>query len=101
MMTSASPPSSFGAENREALETLMTEWVAARDFDQVLGEFEQVDAAIAPVLNMDEIFEDPHFGVVMQGLVARFDLTPGKVRHVGPPRQSKPIGWLDRSSNAD
>jgi len=94
------------SKNREVLENLTSEWVAARDSVEVLREFERADAAVAPVLNMDGIFTDPHFvdrhtivevdGVVMQGLVARFDKTPGCIRHVGPPRQHDPIDWLDR-----
>ena len=49
------------AQHRDALEELMAEWVAQRELDDVLAEFERADAAIAPVLNMDGILEDPHF----------------------------------------
>ncbi len=47
-----------------------------------MREFQRVDAAIAPVLDMNDIFQDAHFrarqiitevgGVAMQNVVARF-----------------------------
>ena len=79
--------------NREALEALVRAWVGARTSDEVLREFQRVDAAIAPVLAMNDIFQDPHFlarqtitevdGVVMQNVVARLSRTPAAVRHAG------------------
>ncbi len=92
--------------NRDELESLMVSWVGERDYDVVVAEFERVDAAIAPVLEMSDIFADPHFeardsivdvdGVSMQGLVARFSKTPGAVRHAGPAQSTAPVDWLDR-----
>ncbi|MBL8579921.1 MAG: CoA transferase [Mesorhizobium sp.] len=87
--------SSFQArsQNREALETYVAEWVAARPAEEVLREFRRVDAAIAKVLDMKDIFADEHFrargmiaevdGVVMQDVVARMSKTPGRLRHPG------------------
>lgn len=81
--------------NREALEGYMRAWVAARSFDEVMQEFRRVDAAIAPVLDMSDIFRDEHFrargtiaevdGIVMQNVVARLSKTPGVLRHAGRP----------------
>ena len=58
-----------------------------------MREFRRVDAAIAPVLDMNDIFADAHFraretitevdGVVMQNVVARLSKTPGEIRHAG------------------
>lgn len=69
--------------------------MAARPLDEVLAAFEAAQAAIAPVLAMADIAEDPHFaargaitevdGVPMQGLVARLSATPGRIRHAGRP----------------
>ena len=60
-----------------------------------MREFQRVDAAIAPVLAMNDIFDDPHFrarqtitevdGVVMQNVLARLSKTPGAIRHPGRP----------------
>ncbi len=81
--------------NREALEQHVRDWVGARTFDEVMSEFQRVDAAIAPILDMKDIFQDPHFrareiitevdGIAMQNVVARLSKTPGCVRHAGRP----------------
>jgi len=81
--------------NRDELEARMREWVGARPADEVIGEFRRVDAAIAPVLDMSDIFRDEHYryrgiitkvdGVVMQNVVARLSKTPGSIRHPGKP----------------
>jgi crotonobetainyl-CoA:carnitine CoA-transferase CaiB-like acyl-CoA transferase len=83
------------SRNREALEESMRAWVAARQSPEVLAEFRRVDAAIARVLDMADIFADPHFkarhmiaevdGIVMQNVVANFSRTPGRLRHAGRP----------------
>jgi crotonobetainyl-CoA:carnitine CoA-transferase CaiB-like acyl-CoA transferase len=98
------------SENREALEGLMRGWVAARDSKVALAEFERVDAAAAPVMDMAAIFQDEHYaargvladvdGVTMQGLVARLSATPGRLDHAGPPLNNhERLGWL--ASNHD
>ena len=83
------------SRNREALEAVLSAWVAARPSVEVMAEFRRVDAAIARVLDMADIFADPHFqargmiaevdGVVMQELVARLSTTPGALTRAGPP----------------
>jgi crotonobetainyl-CoA:carnitine CoA-transferase CaiB-like acyl-CoA transferase len=81
--------------NREMLEEYVRDWVRARSFEEVMREFQRVDAAIAPVLDMRDIFHDEHFrarqiitevgGVAMQNVVARLSKTPGAIRHPGRP----------------
>jgi crotonobetainyl-CoA:carnitine CoA-transferase CaiB-like acyl-CoA transferase len=81
--------------NREALEDIVRTWVAARQSEEVMREFRRVDAAIAPVYDMSDIFRDEHFrarqmitevgGVAMQSVVARLSKTPGALRHPGRP----------------
>ena len=83
------------SRNRAALESKMAAYVAARTSQEVLAEFERVDAAIAPVMDMKDIVEDPHYrhrnalvevdGVLMQNVVARLSHTPGRIRHAGRP----------------
>lgn len=87
--------SSFQARsrNRTELEGIVAAWVAARDYAEVISEFRRVDAAIAKVMDMADIFADPHFkaremivdvgGVRMQNVVAGMSLTPGELRHPG------------------
>ena len=81
--------------NREELEGDVRAWVAARSSKEVIDEFRRVDAAIAPVLDMGDIFRDAHYrargiitevdGVVMQNVIARLSKTPGSIRHPGRP----------------
>lgn len=86
---------SFQARSRyrTELEAIVTDWVAARPYDEVIGEIRRVDAAVAKVMDMADIFADPHFkarqmivevdGVRMQNVVADLSLTPGQLRHAG------------------
>ncbi|CAB4775325.1 unannotated protein [freshwater metagenome] len=81
-------------ENREALEELTSNWIGSRTSKEVIETIEAADAAIAPVYNMQQVIEDPHFiaresftkvdGILMQNLVARLSKTPGKIISAGP-----------------
>ena len=81
-------------ENREALEELTRNWIGSKPSAEVIRIVEAADAAIAPVYNMQQVIEDPHFiaresftrvdGILMQNLVARMSKTPGKINSVGP-----------------
>ena len=81
-------------ENREALEELTSNWIRSRTSKEVIKIIEAADAAIAPVYDMRQVIEDPHFiaresftkvdGILMQNLVARLSKTPGKIMSVGP-----------------
>jgi crotonobetainyl-CoA:carnitine CoA-transferase CaiB-like acyl-CoA transferase len=82
-------------EHRAEVEALVAAWVGARPLEEVLARFDAAEAAVAPVLTMADIAEDPHYlargtvvevdGVPMQGLIARLSATPGWIRHVGRP----------------
>lgn len=81
------------ARHRQEIDRRLGEWIAERRSDDVLAEFERVQAAVAPVYDMADIFADPHFrerraivevdGVPMPDVVARLSATPGRVRHAG------------------
>ena len=81
--------------HREELDAAMAAWVAARDLDVVLAEFDAAHAAAAPVMNMADLATDPHIaarrsivevdGTPMQGLIARLSETPGHIRWAGRP----------------
>jgi len=81
--------------HRDEVEALMTDWIAQRTQADVMAAFEQAHAAIAPVLTMADIADDPHYaarnaivdvdGTPMQGLVARLSKTPGRIRWAGRP----------------
>ena len=79
--------------NREALETMMRDWCAARTQAEVLDAFAAAEAAVGPVMDMAEIAADPHYrfreaivsveGTPMQGVLAKLSATPGEIRWVG------------------
>lgn len=79
--------------NRESLEDYVRCWVGERSSSQVIAYLQGLDAAVAPLYTMRDVFADPHFrerqalvevdGVVMPNVVAGMSLTPGKVRHAG------------------
>ena len=82
-------------ENRDALEALVSGWIAERPSAEVIRAFEEADAAIAPVYTMGDLFKDEHFtrrglfttvdDIVMQAVSPRLSRTPGKVSFVGRP----------------
>lgn len=94
------------SKNRDALERAVSDWVAARPSEEVIREFRRVDAAIAKVLDMKDIFADPHYqarhmitdvgGVTMQNVVANFSKTPGQLRHPGRPFGADTEAVLER-----
>jgi crotonobetainyl-CoA:carnitine CoA-transferase CaiB-like acyl-CoA transferase len=81
--------------HRDEVEGRVRAWIAERNSEEVIREFRRADAAIAPVLDMSQIFTDPHYqargmiadvdGVKMQNVIARLSKSPGKIRHVGRP----------------
>ena len=82
-------------ENRDALEALVSGWIAERPSAEVIRQFEEADAAIAPVYTMADLFADEHFtqrglfttveDIVMQAVSPRLSRTPGRVAFAGRP----------------
>jgi crotonobetainyl-CoA:carnitine CoA-transferase CaiB-like acyl-CoA transferase len=82
-------------QHREDLERATAEWIARRPAEEVLAEFDRVEAAITRVNTVADVVADPHVrergvlvevdGVLMQGPVARLSRTPGRIRHAGRP----------------
>jgi crotonobetainyl-CoA:carnitine CoA-transferase CaiB-like acyl-CoA transferase len=98
--------------HRVELDQVVADWIAARPLVEVLAGFDAVEAAIAPVMDMAAISDDPHVtarhtiaeldGTPMQGLVARLSATPGRLRWSGRPmdadgEQIRALGWRGRS----
>ena len=71
----------------------MVEFCAKRDSNTVLKIFTDAQAAIGPVLSMEDISNDPHFAArqaisivgstSMQGLIASLSKAPGALRWAG------------------
>jgi crotonobetainyl-CoA:carnitine CoA-transferase CaiB-like acyl-CoA transferase len=80
-------------EHRDELDQLVADWIGARSETEVLRAFEEAHAAVAPVLDMEGIANDPHYrargtvvtvdGIPMQGLIAKLSATPGAIRWGG------------------
>jgi crotonobetainyl-CoA:carnitine CoA-transferase CaiB-like acyl-CoA transferase len=82
----------------EAIDAIVGRWIAERDLDEVVTTFEEVGAAIAPVYDIDQIFQDPQFAarqsiatvqdedlgpLRMQNVFPRLSRTPGSIRFAG------------------
>jgi len=84
--------------NDAALDAIIARWFEQRGSSEVMAIFEKADVVAGPVLDIRDIFADPHyaarknivdvcdddFGTVkMQSVVPKFAATPGEVRHAG------------------
>lgn len=78
----------------DGLDETIAAWFAERDMDEALRLFEEADVVAGPVLDIADIFRDPHYAaredivavpdedfgsVRMQGVVPKFARTPGRV----------------------
>ena len=85
--------------HQDELDDAISAWIAERDSDEVIRAFEEQSAAIAPVLSIADIFEDPQFiardtittvehpvlgPLKMQNVITRLGATPGQIRSCGP-----------------
>ncbi len=86
-------------EHQDELDAPIAAWIAERDAADVVDAFEEVHAAIAPVMSIADIFDDPQFAaretvttvehpklgpLRMQNVIPRLDATPGRIRWCGP-----------------
>ncbi|MGH3829234.1 MAG: CoA transferase [Pseudonocardiaceae bacterium] len=87
------------AEHREIIDDAIGRWVLAHDQDAVLADFQRVDAAVAPIYDVDDVTRDPQFqarsvlvqvpdaelGTVrMPNVPFRLSARPGRIRWAGP-----------------
>ena len=85
--------------NADILESAIGSWVRQRDAKEACRIFDENSVANAPVMTIDEIFDDPHYkayGMIvpvpdeelgevrMQAVTPRLSRTPGSVTHAGP-----------------
>ena len=83
----------------DALDAIVGGWIGRHSLDEVLTAFEQAEAAIAPVYDVAQIFDDPHYqarddiveiadgelgAVKMQNVFPFLSRTPGRIDHAGP-----------------
>lgn len=82
----------------EAIDAIVGGWIARHDLAEVLASFERVEAAIAPIYDIGQIFDDAQYQarrsiisvedadlgpVAMQNVFPRLSRTPGEIRFAG------------------
>ncbi len=89
------------AYRADLLDGFVSSWIAERDQTEVIAAFEQAEAAVAPIYDIADVFEDPQFQALdsittvddpelgplrMQNVMWRFSETPGAIRWAGRPK---------------
>lgn len=84
--------------NADEIDAIVSAWIVERPLAVVLARFEEVEAPIAPVYDVAQIVDDPHYReresivevddpdlgtVAMPNIVPRLSLTPGSIRRTG------------------
>lgn len=87
------------AEHRDVIDDAVARWIGMHDRAEVISTFEQAEAAVAPIYEVDDIMVDPHFqtrsllvsipdaelGTVrVPNVPFRLSATPGRIRWAGP-----------------
>jgi len=82
----------------EEIDRIVGGWIGRHDLADVIEAFERVEAAIAPIYDIEQIFQDPQFRerrsiiavededlgpVVMQNVFPTLSRTPGRIRFAG------------------
>jgi crotonobetainyl-CoA:carnitine CoA-transferase CaiB-like acyl-CoA transferase len=86
------------AEHADQLDSMVGAWIGDRGLDDVVDQFEKASAALAPVYDIADIFEDPQYEALdsittiddedlgpirMQNLMFRLSATPGAIKWGG------------------
>ena len=86
------------AQHGDQLDVMVGSWIGDRDLDDVVEQFEKASAAVAPVYDIADIFEDPQYKALdsittiddedlgpirMQNLMFRLSATPGAIKWGG------------------
>ena len=88
------------AQHADDLDSYVGDWIARRDLEEVVTAFEGADAAVAPIYDIAQVFQDPQYqaldtittvadpelgSVRMQNVLFRLSDTPGSIRWAGRP----------------
>ena len=87
------------AKHADELDPVVSEWISKRTKEEVVGAFEEVNTAIAPIYSIEDIMHDPQYEALdsiisvedpelgpikMQNVLFRLSETPGEVKWSGP-----------------
>ncbi|MEN9418659.1 MAG: hypothetical protein RI988_2279 [Pseudomonadota bacterium] len=86
--------------NVDALDEALQQAISRFDRDELMRRFIELEAAISPVNNVQDVLDDPHVAergnivslpdeelggpLRMQNVVGKLSRTPGEIRHTGP-----------------
>jgi formyl-CoA transferase len=86
-------------ENVEELDAIIQDWMDDHTREEVIDRFEEHEATIAPIYNVEDILADEHYRArdavvevpddqlgagAVQDVVPRLSETPGDISHLGP-----------------
>lgn len=86
-------------ENDDDLQTLVEEYIGTQSKEELIKKLDHFGVPVSPVLSIKDIFEHPHYKarenilevdhprlgkVKVPGIVPKFSVTPGKIRHRAP-----------------
>ena len=86
------------AEHAEILDKYVGDWIIKRDSAEVIRAFEEAQAAVAPIYDIKDVLDDPHFKALetiiniedpdlgtikMQNVMFRLSTTPGRLKWTG------------------
>jgi crotonobetainyl-CoA:carnitine CoA-transferase CaiB-like acyl-CoA transferase len=89
------------AQHADQLDAYVGDWIAERNADDVIKAFEEAQAAVAPIYDVEDIFNDPQFQALdtittvddpdlgkirMQNVMFRMSETPGTIKWAGRSR---------------
>jgi len=89
------------AEHAEELDTYISDWIGQRDLDSVVAAFEKAQAAVAPIYDIEDVFNDPQYQALdsittvhdpvlgplrMPNVLFRLSRTPGHIEWTGRPK---------------
>ena len=87
------------AKHADELDEAVQRWISERTTDEVVEAFEEANAAITPIYNIEDIMQDPQYQALdsiitvndpklgpikMQNVLFRLSETPGEVKWSGP-----------------
>ena len=85
----------------DELDAYINEWISVRDSAEVIAAFTAAEAAVAPIYDIEDLFndpqvqaretitkvEDPVLGeVAMQNVIYKLSATPGEIKFTGRPK---------------
>ena len=86
-------------KNSAEIDAIFQKWIEGRTRSEALAAFAEAEAAAAPVYDVRDAFDDPHFAarenlarvsdpdlgeIRMQNVTPKLSRTPGSIRHAGP-----------------